>query len=177
MRRPPLTLSAPLPLLSLLLASAACDRGGSEPVSPEPTFASEPVAADEDADADAPMVRSEWSGGTVKGIATRAPGTVDPPVGSTLLVMLWGGEYDSKVVVQRNIQTTGPSPWAFELTLDEAEFNPAFGYGVSMMVNDPDDNVWFATKPVAVWRAGEPPRAVELTLDPMDPRAAANSAP
>lgn len=158
-----------LGLAVLLIASAACRRGESEPPAEEPVFNDPQPQEDE------PLLLSEWSGGVTRGIVVRAPKTNEPPIGSVLTVQLWGGRIEdgSKILKTTDIKITGPSPWAFELTLPEDEFDPQAGYGLGTMLNDPEGNVWFSSKPVAIFRAGEEQGNVEIVLDPMDSRAVA----
>jgi uncharacterized lipoprotein YbaY len=153
-----------LGLALLLVASAACRRGESEPP-PEPVFDDPQPAQD-----DGPLLLSEWSGGVTRGIVIRAPKTREPPLDSTLTVQLWGGRIEdgSKILKSTDVKITGPSPWAFELALTEDEFDPQAGYGLGAMLNDPEGNVLFSSKPVPIFRAGEAQGNVEIVLDPMD---------
>lgn len=153
-----------------LLVVAACKRSGDESLPPERVF-DEPAAPD-----DGPLILSAWSGGVVKGVVSRAAGTLEPPAGSELVIQMWGGNSrtDIKVIVQKTIEIAGASPWGFELALAGSEFNPEFGYSLGATLNGPTDDVLFsAIRPVAVFLDGVAQGPVELVLDPMDPRVSA----
>jgi hypothetical protein len=156
-----------------LLAAVACKRGsGDEALPPERVF-DDTAAASPD---DGPLIVSAWSGGVVKGLVSRAEGTLEPPAGSKLIVLLWGGRAaeGSKVLVQKDFELAAASPWGFELALAESDFNPEFGYGLSAMLNGPTGDVLFSSiRPVAIFCDGVAQGAVELVLDPMDPRVSA----
>ncbi|MEZ4382304.1 MAG: YbaY family lipoprotein [Nannocystaceae bacterium] len=156
-------------LLVALLATFAACRGGQTELPPEPVFA-DPQPQD-----DEPLYISEWSGGVTRGILVRAPNTNEPPEGSTLTVQLWAGRpaEGSQIIKTTDIKITGPSPWAFELSLTEDEFDPESGYGLGTMLTDPAGDVWFSSKPVPVFRIGDPPGNAEIVLDAMDARAVA----
>lgn len=122
-------------------------------------------------DDDAPAIVSEWNGGVITGLVLLQPKSNEPPEGSSLQVMLWGGTGDAKVVSQRMVELLGPAPWAVEITLEEADFDPHAGFGVSVMLNDPAGDLWFASKPVPVLKVGDAAAPAQIYLDPMDARA------
>ncbi|MEZ4451472.1 MAG: YbaY family lipoprotein [Nannocystaceae bacterium] len=151
-------------LVLALLLTSACKRGPAE----EPAPPEEPPPPAEPFDESI----SAWSGGVVKGVVSRAEGTIDPPVGSKLMVMLWGGSLDveSKVLGQWDVDITGKAPWAFELSITEAEFHPELTYSVVATLNDAEGVVLFASKPQQIFRVGAAQGLVEITLDSMDAR-------
>lgn len=158
---------AVLPTLVCVLLLPACDSGGGETVDPEPT----PVAQPAEEQPDPP--KSALGNGRVTGLL-RAPTNANPmPAGSKFQVMIRESDanYDSKVIMQHEVPITGPAPWAFEITLDEASFDPTHGYGVSTMVVDDKGEVWFMSVPKPIKLAEDPDTSIELSLDPADPRA------
>ncbi|MCB9568559.1 MAG: YbaY family lipoprotein [Myxococcales bacterium] len=161
----PLALAA----LAASITTAACG-GKAEPATVAPEDG--PTELSSTPQDSGPLVFSEYSaGGVLKGLLTRAEGTVDPPVGSKIKVGLWAGQGESKIVLEREIEVTGPAPWAFEMVLEESAYDPHSTYGISATLTDPGGDIWFLTRPVLVFQIGVPQGAIELVFDPMDARA------
>jgi hypothetical protein len=74
-------------------------------------------------------------------------------------------------MMKHELEIAGPAPWAFEFAIEESSFDPSNGYGVSVMVVDPAGDAWFMSQPSQVFGADGADAAVEIGLDPADPRA------
>lgn len=154
--------------LALVLALAACKRAPEESASPEPADIKMPKVSEN---------VSAWSNdGVVKGVLTRADGTVDPPLGSKLLVSLWGAKFGAEmhVLSKKDIEITGPAPWGFDLKMDESEFDPQGTFTVDARLTAPDGAILFLAKPVRIFLEGVPQGPIEIVMDPMDARATAH---
>lgn len=151
----------------------ACD-GGASTVAPtfESSNADPSSPAGDESDEDGPLILSKWTDGVVRGVVTLPAGGVQPPAGSTLMVYLWGSpEGEAKILLQHPVAVDGPAPWAFEFTYDQANFVETSSYSVATMLNDPEGNLWFASKNVQIWGIQQIDTALSIVLDPMDPRA------
>lgn len=161
----PLTLSAAFAL--------GCDGGGESTPPPEPVFDEPAPAPVED---DEPVVRSVYGEGKIIGVASRADGTNPAPEGSKMQLIVWDSDpvtLDSKVMLQTEVEVSGPGPFAFEIPIEEAQFDETHGYGVSAMVVDGTGEAFFMSKPTQVMLVDQPPGPAGIKLDPATPAASA----
>lgn len=118
-----------------------------------------------------------WGDGSLTGSVTLKWGAAAPE-GSTLQLRVYKG---GDIVHQHDLPVSGAGPWPFEMKVDDTSSfaeDQLFGVGATLVV-PPNGEAWYMGDPatVQVWKAGVEQATVDLSISPINPKAAGDGPP